>query len=260
MITIAVINEKGGVGKTTTAINLASGLARLDHRVLVLDLDPQSNTTSGFGLDPAAYRGRAVGDALLIENADLSPHVVSIEEPLLDIVPATRDLRGIAHQLVEQGGPIDRLAQALARLTDAYDYAILDLPPTLEIIQENAIQTADRFIIPIELSAFSLDGLTELIKHLRERKAARPDWAFRILPSRVEGFNGATNRATREDLSPLLSFMLATTIRFSGKIPLSQREGRDIFAYAPRSRAARDFRALTHEIATLWPDQIQQTL
>ncbi|MBI3735948.1 ParA family protein [Candidatus Sumerlaeota bacterium] len=259
MITIAVINEKGGVGKTTTAINLAAGLSRHGFRVLALDLDPQANTTAGLGVNWMEYRGKGVGDALLVENPDLTPFIVTLDRSLPDLVPATRDLRAIAHELVEQGGPINRLDQAMTHLDLDYDYGVLDLPPTLEILQENAIQSANRFLIPIELSAFSLDGLTELVKHLHHRKSGRSDWQFRILPSRVEGFNRETNAAIREDLGPLAQFLSSSRIRFNGKIPMSQREGKDIYSYAPRSRGARDFRALTQEIITLWPAPTPQT-
>lgn len=252
---VAILNEKGGVAKTTTAVNLAHGLARIGHRVLLVDLDPQSNATAASGLNWRDYEGQSVGEGLLTEDPDLRPYIVSLDSPNLACVPATRSLRDIAHELVEQGNPIERLADALSLVTADYAYVILDLPPTLEILQEMAVEAADRFIVPLELTAFAIDGLTELIKHLVARKRGAPDWQFRILLSRVEGFNRQTNEASLEDIGPLGEHVLSSVIRFNGKVPMSQREGQDIFTYAPRSRGARDFRKLTHEIETLWPVQ-----
>ena len=259
MITIAVINEKGGVAKTTTAINLAAGLARSKQRVLLIDLDPQSNATTGCGLDWRTFKGRSVGEALLIETPSFQDFIVKPDEIDLDVVPATRDLRSQAHQLITQGSPLDRLEHALAELQGRYDYVLLDLPPTLEILQENAIEAASRFIVPVELEAFALDGLIELIRHLQRRKAAVEDWAFRILVSKVQGFNRETNAAAREDLGPLADHLLSTVIRFNGKIPMSQRAGTPVAAYQSNSRGARDFRALTNEILTLWPAPALET-
>jgi chromosome partitioning protein len=259
MITIAIINEKGGVAKTTTAINLAAGLVRAGRRVLLIDLDPQSNATTGCGLDWHEFTGRSVGDALLIETPSFQDFIVSPVETGFDVVPATRNLRAQAHELINQGSPLDRLEHALAEVRHRYDYALLDLPPTLEILQENAIEAAGRFLVPVELEAFALDGLIELVRHLQRRKAGTPDWAFRILVSKVQGFNRETNTAAREDLGPLAEHLFATAIRFNGKIPMSQRAGRPIFAHDRRSRGARDFRALTQELLTLWPAPTLET-
>jgi chromosome partitioning protein len=126
-------------------------------------------------------------------------------------------------------------------------------------LQENAIEAASRFIVPVELEAFALDGLIELIGHLQRRKAGNDDWAFRVLISKVQGFNRATNAAAREDLGPLSEHLFATAIRFNGKIPMSQRAGRSIFIHDRRSRGARDFRALTIELLTLWPAPTLET-
>jgi len=256
---ITIISEKGGVAKTTTAVNLAHGLARLGYRILLIDLDPQSNATAACGLDWREFEGRCVGDGLLTADPDLGAYVVVLEQVGLSVIPATRGLRDIAHELVAQGNPVERLGEALYKLSSRYDVAILDLPPTLEILQEMAIETADRFIIPVELAAFALDGLTELIRHLAARKANARDWQFRILLSKVEGFNRQTNEVSLKDLGPLSEYVLSTTIRFNGKIPMSQRERQDIFTYAPRSRGARDFRKLTREVEELWPVQALQT-
>ena len=259
MIIIAVINEKGGVAKTTTAVNLAHGLARKNYRVLLADLDPQSNATAACGLNWREYEGRNVGEGLLTEDPFFDPYIVDLNHAGISILPATRGLRDVAHELAAQGNPIERVSDGLSKLENEYDFAILDLPPTLEILQEMAIEAADRFIIPLELSAFAIDGFTELIRHLAGRKRGAREWQFRILLSKVEGFNPQTNIASLADLGPLSEYLLSTVIRFNGKIPMSQREGQDIFTYAPQSRGARDFRKLIREIEELWPAQMLQT-
>jgi chromosome partitioning protein len=257
--TIAVINEKGGVAKTTTAVNLAAGLTRSGHRVLLIDLDPQANTTTYCGLDWNDYTGCSVGDALLLDEPDLAPFILIDDATQQGLIPATPELREIAEELVVQGKPIQRLAQALKPLADQYDYTLLDLPPNIQVLHELAIEAADRFIIPLELSAFSLVGLNRLINNIQRHKGRRPDWQFRILLSRLSGFNKRANQEAEQVLGSLAEYVLTTSIRFNGKIAESQFAGSDIFAFDPRCRGARDFRKLTDEVIALWPVQTLQT-
>lgn len=254
MIQIAIINEKGGVGKTTTAVNLAHGLGRRGHRVLLLDLDPQSNTTIHCGLDWRELEPLSIGPAMLRRFPDLLPCLVDLKSGVR-LIPSSRRLRDVAHQLVAQRVPLNRLAQALTPLAEQFDYALMDLPPTLEVMQEMAIESAQRFLIPVDLGAFSIDGLTELIQHLHQRKADSPDWDFRILISREEGFSRATNAEALSALEPLRERLIPTHIRFNQRIRYSQIAGVDIFTHDARSRGARDFRALTRDIETLWPSE-----
>ena len=252
MNTIAVINEKGGVGKTTTAVNLAFGLARLKYRILLLDMDPQSNATQAVGLSPADYSESHIGEALVLDDVNLEPFIIQTDHPNLSMIPASRTLRDAAHELINQGNPLNRLIDGLSLLQDEYDYVVIDLPPTIEVLQETAIEATDFFIVPVELSIFSLEGLGNLIIHLTDRKAGMKGWDFRVLPSRVEGHNKEENAAAMKELKNVGRYILKTTIRYNGKISSSQRAGQDIYSFAPVSRGARDFRKLSKEISNLW--------
>ena len=131
MNTIAVINEKGGVGKTTTAVNLAFGLARLKYRILLLDMDPQSNATQAVGFSPADYSELHIGEALVLDDVNLEPFIIQTAHPNLSMIPASRTLRDAAHELINQGNPLNRLIDGLSLLQDEYDYVVIDLPPTI---------------------------------------------------------------------------------------------------------------------------------
>lgn len=249
---IAVINEKGGVGKTTTAVNLAAGLARLKHRVLLVDMDPQSNATRAMGLNPADYAETHIGEALVYDAVNLEPFIRQMPQDNLWMIPSSRTLRDAAHDLVDQGQPLNRLSDGLDSLQNHFDYTVIDLPPTIEVLQESAIEAADYFLIPVELTIFSLDGLGNLILHLTDRKATEKGWNFRILPSRVEGYAREENDEALQELRAVKKYMLKSEIRYNGKVPGAQRAGQDIYTYAPLSRGARDFRKLSKEIASLW--------
>jgi chromosome partitioning protein len=250
---IAVINEKGGVGKTTIAVNLAYGLARLRYPVLLIDMDPQSNATTAAGFNPDDFTTANIGDGLVVEDPELDHLIVETTQPNLHLIPASRTLRDAAHDLVAQGEPLERLSQGLARLDGRYQYVIIDLPPTIEILQEMAIEAADRFLIPVELARFSLDGLGKLVLHLTTRKPTETRWQFRVVLSRVEGYNKETNEQSTKHLRDLRRYILPTPIRYNGKIPLSQAASTDIYTFAPLSRGARDFRRLCKDIEKLWP-------
>lgn len=256
---IAVINEKGGVGKTTIAVNLAFGLARSRYSVLLIDMDPQSNATTATGFNPDDYAGANIGDGLVVEDPDLDYLILETPQQNLHLIPASRTLRDAAHNLVAQGEPLERLRQGLEKLADRYQYVVIDLPPTIEILQEMAIEAADRFIIPVELARFSLDGLGKLVLHLMARKSSDSHWQFRIVLSRVEGYNKQANEQAIKHLRELRRYILPTPIRYNGKIPLSQTDGKDIFTFAPLSRGARDFRRLCKDIEKLWPTTALQT-
>ncbi|MCG3204444.1 MAG: Sporulation initiation inhibitor protein Soj [Elusimicrobia bacterium] len=167
---VAITNQKGGVGKTTTAINLATAVALAGVRTLLVDLDPQANVTSGFGvvrpgLDSNIY-------AALIGDKPLSEIIVKTDVPHLDLVPSGIDLVGAELELASIEGRESRLKNALATLTEPYQFIFFDCPPSLGLITLNALNTADSVIIPIQCEYYALEGLTQLtrsIEYIRER-------------------------------------------------------------------------------------------
>jgi chromosome partitioning protein len=163
---IAIANQKGGVGKTTTAINLGASLAVAEKRTLVLDIDPQGNATSGLGI--AERRPRSTIYDVLIGRRSLADSVLSgVHFPFLDVVPSTRDLVGAEIELV---GAISRetiLRQALVDVRERYDYVLVDCPPSLGLLTLNTLTAADSVMIPIQCEFYALEGLSQLLNTVR---------------------------------------------------------------------------------------------
>ncbi|HUP19097.1 MAG TPA: AAA family ATPase [Gemmatimonadota bacterium] len=162
---MAVVNQKGGVGKTTTAVNLAASLAAAERRTLLVDLDPQGNATSGFGIDKGALE-RSVYD-VLVGGAPLESAIIPTEIAFLDLVPATVDLFGAEIELVNELAREHRLREALAPVRDRYDFVLVDCPPSLGLLTVNALAGVDSVLIPIQCEYYALEGLSQLLATLR---------------------------------------------------------------------------------------------
>jgi len=169
---IAVTNQKGGVGKTTTAINLAAALALDGRKVLLVDCDAQGNATSGVGQKGKNAPGRTIYEAITNLDVDVHEFILPTSVERLSIIPATRDLSGAEIELISVEGRERRLKNLLAQLRDEFDFIIIDSPPSLGLLTLNALVAADRVLIPLHCEYFALEGLADLVATMRRVRAS----------------------------------------------------------------------------------------
>src|SRR6266702_1860435 len=163
---IAIANQKGGVGKTTTAVNLAASLATAERKTLLIDADPQGNSTSGVGIERDRIR-HSLYEALIDGSPLVQSRFPHVHFPYLDVVPATQDLVGAELELVNQNGRDNRMREALRDLRDEYRYVIIDCPPSLGLLTLNMLTAADSVIIPIQCEYYALEGLSQLLNTVK---------------------------------------------------------------------------------------------
>jgi len=245
---IACANQKGGVGKTTTVVSLASYLALSGFRTLIVDLDPQGNATSGAGLDKAA-EGRSVYGAL-VDDTPIAELVQPTAIPGLSIVPSSRELAGAEVELVPIAGRERRLAGALAPIREDHDYLLLDCPPSLGLITVNALTAADSVLIPIQCEYFALEGLSQLMATVDlVRSHLNP--ALMLKGVVLTMFDARTTLSA--DVSSEVRRHLGDQV-FESVVPRSVRlaeapsYGRPIALYSPTSRGAQAYSDLAAEL------------
>lgn len=254
---IAITNHKGGVAKTTTAVNLAAGLARKGYTVLLVDLDPQANATYGLGVDLDDERTQTISQVFGSERLPISEVIVETSEPNLKLVPS--DIRLVAAEMLLHARPFREtfLQKTLDGVSD-FDYVILDCPPSLHTLTINALVCANIVLIPTELTGHALKGLGNLLETMETVKnGGAYDW--KILLTKVSGHGEERQATAAKILSPLKPHILATKIRKTEAIERSQMEGEDEEPPTPVvlskvwNVGARDYRALVKEVLELWP-------
>ncbi len=245
---LAITNQKGGVGKTTTAINLAACLVERGKRVLLVDTDPQANASSGLGFDKAAIR-RSVYNAL-VDGVPLEQVVLVTNRVGLDLAPAASALAGAEVELVGLSRREHRLEQALAPLRGRYDYVLVDCPPSLGLLTLNALVAADGVLVPIQCEYLALEGLSRLIDTVRlVRDSLNP--RLRLAGIVMTMFDPRTNLSTQVVQDVVKHFpkeIFKTIVPRSIRLSEAPSYGRTILEYDNGSRGAQAYRALAEEL------------
>jgi chromosome partitioning protein len=249
---VAVANQKGGVGKTTTTINLAASLALSDHRVLLVDLDPQSNLTSGVGRKGQAAAAGTVYDALTAPDtvADPGAFVLPTDVDRLSVIPADRNLTGAEIELVNLSRREERLRMFLAPLREQYDYIFIDCPPSLGLLTLNALVAADAVLIPLHCEYFALEGLADLVGTMRRVRAALNP-GLDIEGVLLTMFDERTNLG-QQVASDVRSFfkekVFETVIPRNVRLGEAPSHGMPVILYDVKSRGAEAYLALAREV------------
>ena len=252
-ITLAITNQKGGVGKTTTTVNLAAGLAVADKRVLLVDLDPQANATMGSGIDKRALT-QSVYQVLLGMQPAAGVRVRSTAGGY-DLLPANRDLAGAEVEMVELEQRETRLKTALAEVAADYDYILLDCPPSLSMLTVNALAAADAVMIPMQCEYYALEGLSDLvntIKRVREKLNPRLEIEG-LLRTMFDPRNTLSQQVSDELKSHFGNKVYSTVIPRNVRLSEAPSYALPVMQYDPTSRGTEAYRALSAEIMARHP-------
>ena len=258
MVTIAVVNQKGGVAKTTTSVNLAVGLAATGWRVLLIDLDPQAHSTLALRIDSDEVMAEHTVASLFYEGQAQNILVDTIE-PNLKLIPASIHLATAVESLYSVIFREVKLQKGLDAVKDRFDYVILDSGPNLGVLSINSIVAADKVLIPTRLSMYSLDGLNALLNTIAKVKQGPTEYDWRILLTMVKGYGKERQAAAWNILAPLSERILQTQIRETEAVEKSQmsEDEDEIMAVVLQkqsgNRGAQDYRALVKELVELWP-------
>ncbi|MEQ2444138.1 ParA family protein [Pseudoflavonifractor sp. CLA-AP-H29] len=244
--TIAIVNQKGGVGKTTTCVNLAAALKEAGARVLVCDFDPQANATSGFGVDKTTASPNIYD--VLINGADVKRAVV--ETPYGDVIPANKALAGATVEMIAIDKREYLLKNALDQLADKYDYILIDCPPSLELLTLDSLCAADTVMVPVQCEYYALEGLSDLLSTIRiVKRSLNPSIALEgVVLTMYDGRTNLSMQVAEEVKRHFPGQVYATVIPRNVRLAEAPSYGKPVTAYDSLSRGAEAYQELAREV------------
>ena len=245
---ISVFNQKGGVGKTTSVINLSAALGKMGKKILVIDIDPQGNATSGLGIDKNSLR-ESIYD-VIINNLDIETVIMSTSAENVDIVPSNVDLAGAEIELIEKEDRELSLKKSLVSVKDDYDFLFIDCPPSLGLLSINGLAASDSVIVPIQCEYYALEGVSQLMETiLLVKRSLNPDLEIEgVILSMFDGRTNLSIQVVEEVKKYFKDKVYTSIIPRNVRLAEAPSHGLSVIDYDPNANQANEYRELARKI------------